>query len=95
MALLDYCPFCGYEEIHIKTRTVKLGIDAHAECGHCKARGGHFTDETKELAIESVIDDWNQRDLRPKTLCHRVRRMITQIEYDISCYWYKLKHWDF
>jgi Lar family restriction alleviation protein len=95
MMVLDYCPFCGSSEITIKTRKHNLGIEAHAKCGHCSAQGGSFVEETKEAAVESVIQDWNQKDLRPTNICHRIKKRITQIEYDIHCYWYKIKNWDF
>lgn len=95
MQSLDYCPFCGYEKISIKTRSHKLGVSAHAECEHCRARGGNFIEDTKELVIDSITRDWNQSDLRPKTVCHKVKRMFVQLEYDLRSFYYKIKRWDF
>ena len=91
---LEYCPFCGSSEVSIKTRKHKLGIAAHAKCDHCAAQGGTFIEETKEESIKSVEFDWNQKDLRPSTVCHRVRRFFVQLEYDFYLYWHKLKNWE-
>jgi hypothetical protein len=92
---LDYCPFCGYDEIEIVRYDHDLGIEAHARCLHCAAQGGTFIEETEDAAMESVARDWNQKDLRPNTVCHRVKRFFVQLEYDYSLYWHKLKTWDF
>jgi len=95
MALLDYCPFCGCVEVALIKRQHDQGVFSQIECTHCGARGGSFIEETDNEAFESARNDWNQSSLRPNTLCDRVRRKLTQLEYDLHEFLYKIKHWDF
>jgi hypothetical protein len=97
---LDCCPFCGNgadeDGISIETSKHRLGlIAAYIKCGHCAAQGGTVIGETEDEAIASAVRDWNQKDLRPNTVCHQVTRFFVQLEYDYYLYWRKLKNWDF
>jgi hypothetical protein len=92
---LDFCPFCGSDEIEIVRYVCGLDFEAHARCLHCAAQGGTFVEETEDEAIESVTRDWNQKSLRPNTICHKIKRFFVQLENDYYTYWHKLKTWDF
>jgi len=84
---LDYCPFCGSSEVSVDTEAHPLGVMAYVKCLHCAAQGGTFIEETEDEAIWSVIRDWNQKDIRPNTICHKVKRFVTQLEYDLRTFW--------
>ena len=91
---LDYCPFCGCDEIASKYRKHKLGVAAYIRCNHCSAQGGTFIEGHEEAALESARQDWNQNSLRPKTLCDQIERWTSQLQYDAHSFWYKVKNWD-
>jgi Lar family restriction alleviation protein len=91
---LKYCPFCGCDDVRVKHRKAKLGTSSYIECSHCAARGGSFVGDN-DCDDDAAIRDWNQSDIRPETICHRVRLWFTQLEYDITSYYYKIRHWDF
>jgi hypothetical protein len=84
---IDYCPFCGETEINTEMAWHPHGIVIYLKCSHCEARGGTFIEETEEAAIETATTDWNQKTLRPNTICHRLNRFFTQLEYDIRTLW--------
>lgn len=92
--MLDYCPFCGGTELVISTVLHSIGYCSQVKCGHCGARGGSYVDETEEESIEKAVGDWNQKDIRPNTICHRIPRFFSQVTYDLECLWYKIRHWD-
>jgi hypothetical protein len=85
--ILNYCPFCGYDNIEIVRCYHPLGFEAYAHCLHCSAQGGTFIKETEDDAMSSVIRDWNQKDIRPNTICHKVKRFVVQLEYDLRTCW--------
>ncbi len=89
--MLEYCPFCGNgageDGISINTGKHRLGVKAYVKCEHCSAQGGTFIEETEDEAIESAVRDWNQKDIRPNTICHKVKRFFVQLEYDLRTCW--------
>lgn len=69
MNALDYCPFCGSDDVSIDiciTAEDRLGWMAQAVCGHCCARGGNYVDLDIDKAKRDVADNWNQKCLRNK-----------------------------
>ena len=97
MKHFDYCPFCGnsvdddgigyltYQDRTVEDDGYEMWM-ACVECRHCMAQSGHFGADTQEAAAEQAAENWNAAT-RPNTLCHRVKRFFTQLEYDIRTCW--------
>jgi hypothetical protein len=93
--ILEHCPFCGCDEVLLKTEPYRFGfVMSYAECQHCAARGGCFVEENTDESVEKVVDDWNQKNLRSVTISDKIKRIITQFRYDLSLIWYKIQHRD-
>lgn len=92
--MLECCPFCGCNEVMLTTKRHSFGFMSHVECSHCGARGGSFVEETTDESIERATADWNQKILRSVTFREKLSRFFTQVEYDLTCLWYKIRYWD-
>ena len=64
---LNYCPFCGCEDIEMVTRDegnmdqAGFGWMAQCICTHCQAQGSYNGGcETEEDARETAIENWNE-----------------------------------
>jgi hypothetical protein len=86
MTDLDHCPFCGCDILSIKTEPHRIGTLAQVTCNHCCASGGSFVEFDTQDAIEQAAKNWNQKNLRPNTFCDKVKRFLTQLEYDIRTF---------
>jgi transcription elongation factor Elf1 len=64
MSNLDYCPFCGADEVALETASHRHGSMAQVVCGHCCARGGNFVDIDTQKAKAQATKNWNQKGLR-------------------------------
>lgn len=100
MAQIDYCPFCGCEDVKLIQPTNDDFECYYVECQHCNSKGPHYAVDDK-LSIEEVddtmlnaIQEWNNKELRPDTACHKVKRLWGQLIYDIDAIWYKIRNWD-
>lgn len=92
MKQLDYCVFCGGGELWTKTTEHTWGFRSQVECEHCGACGGAFVEETAHAAARAATENWNQ--IRRATVFDRINLWFVQLNYDIGCAWYKIKHWD-
>jgi len=86
----DYCPFCKSSDCTLLEGNGEYFVSYYVKCNHCNARGSNFvelvedgSDDAKNVAIKH----WNQNDIRPNTICHTVKRMITQLRYDLTTLW--------
>lgn len=69
MNALDYCPFCGADDVTLDvciTAEDRVGWMAQVVCGHCCARGGNYVDLNANQAKQDAINNWNQKCLRNK-----------------------------
>ena len=64
MSNLDYCPFCGADEVALETAPHHHGSMAQVVCGHCCARGGNYVCLDVEEAKKDAVENWNQKGLR-------------------------------
>lgn len=64
-----------------------LGVRASVCCNHCDAQGGSFIEDTMYQALNRAIEDWNQPNLRARTLCDRVKQFWVQMCYDLRTGW--------
>jgi hypothetical protein len=100
MAQIDYCPFCGCEDVKLVHLTNDDFECYYVKCQHCRSQGPNYSVDDKlsveevDDAISSAIQEWNDKDLRPDTVCHKVKRLWGQLIYDIDAIWYKIRNWD-
>lgn len=94
MHSLEFCPFCGCDDVDLKTDKHKYGFMSYAQCQHCAARGGSFVEDTIKDSMDRAIDDWNQKVLRSLTISDKIKRIVTQLEYDLYMIWDKIKNRD-
>jgi hypothetical protein len=68
MSNLDYCPFCGADEVALETTQTSPNNEwmAQVVCGHCCARGGNYICPELEEARQNAVENWNQKDVRRK-----------------------------
>jgi Lar family restriction alleviation protein len=79
---LDWCPFCGCKEVNLIEDDHEMGTLFYITCNHCGARGGSFIGE--DDTADDAIHDWNQKELRSRTLCERITKLLIQYQYDVS-----------
>lgn len=65
MSDLDYCPFCGSDDVALQTTNYDV-FAAQALCNHCCAMGGHFIDADSQKVKRQATESWNQKCLRGK-----------------------------
>ena len=65
MSNLKPCPFCGSDNVSIKTEHDPdgFGVFLSVQCGKCRARSGDkFASETCPQTYAEVRHEWNQRE---------------------------------
>ena len=65
MSDLDYCPFCGSDDVALQTTNYDVST-AQVLCNHCCAMGGYFTDSNRQRVKDLATENWNQKCLRGK-----------------------------
>lgn len=94
MSNIDYCIFCGSEDVQVTRRNRKDRKTLFVECGHCAARSssfsdtmtadGEFTVSDDELR-EEAIKSWNSAK-RDSWWDRRVVKPWNQFWYDVGLF---------
>lgn len=92
MKKLDFCPFCGSDEVEVVSDVSPKEKHFYVQCYHCTATGSSFGsialvdgdfEETDEELTTAAVDAWNKCG-RPGWWHRLVKRRLAQIHYDCT-----------